>query len=114
VLSLLLVALRLGTSLALNEQLHATPYPVRLDDANHGTDVVQDLRVRLVYVLPLGNREKSTISVQGFLYGIHRSDAPGRYRYGDSGIDYRVPKRKNRQCITLAHGTLVRWFGTGR
>ena len=108
VLALLLIVHRLGASLALNEQLHATPHPVRLDDANHRADVVQNLRVGLVYVLPLGNREKSTISVQGFLYGLHRSDALGRYRYGDSGIDHRVPKRKDRQCITLAHGTLVR------
>ena len=80
---------------------------MRLDDTNHGADLVQNFRVGFVHVLPLGNREKSTISLQGFLYGLHRSDTSGRYRHGDSGIDHRVPKGKDRQRVTLAHGTLV-------
>jgi hypothetical protein len=65
---------------------------VRLNDAYYGTDIVQILRKRIVYVFSLSDREHATISVQRRLNGLNGSGSPGRDGYGDPGVYDGIPK----------------------
>ncbi len=105
-LPLVLVRERLSSALALHEELDAAADTVGLDDANHGSDRVQNLRNRIVDVLLLGHGEEAPVSVQRLLHGLHRPGTARRDGYGHARIDDGVSERKYRKGEALAHGIL--------
>jgi len=53
----------LRTTLALHEELDAPTYAMGLDNAHNRADRVQILGCRVVYILPLGDREQPSIAI---------------------------------------------------
>ena len=96
VVALLLVADDLRPSLSLHEQLDASAHPVRLDDAHHGADLVEDVGIGLVHVFALRNREQAAVAVERLLHGLDGAGTARRDRDGYARIDDRVPERQDR------------------
>jgi hypothetical protein len=68
-----------------------------LDDPNNGPDIVQDLGMGIIDVFHLGHCEEPPIAFQSFLNSFNRSGTTCRNWNRDSGINHRIPKRKDRK-----------------
>jgi hypothetical protein len=68
-----------------------------LNDPDHRADVVENVRVRVIHVFPLGNGEEAPVALQGFLHGLYGPGSTGGYGYRYAGIDDRIPEGKNRE-----------------
>ena len=95
-LTLGLIGDRLGAALPLDEQLHSTPDSVSLDDSHHRPDVVQQVGMWVVDVLPLGHRKQPAVAVQSLLNRLDRTGSPSGYRNRHARIYDGVAKRQNR------------------
>ena len=105
-LPFLVVRERLRATLALDEELDAAPHAVRLNDAHHGTDGVQVVGGRVVYVLSLGYGEETPVAVQCLLHRLDGSGSPRRDGHSDPGVHDGITKGQDRQRETLRHQIL--------
>jgi len=94
---------RRGPLLPLQQQLHAAEPALDLPDPRDHAHRVEDVRRRLIGIVPLSDGEHEPVTLQRRFDRAQRSRPAGRDRRGEARKDHGSAKRKDRKCLALSH-----------